>query len=110
MKRRESSVTKKCRMLCPQCGVRQVKEPGDPIILDCGHSRGEILPLQPGRISLENLKTEIGRECFPAKPLSDLPDEEQPLNYELLGLPVSSDEAIAVCVEALNETHEEIEY
>jgi hypothetical protein len=108
--KRESSVTKKCRLLCPQdgCGLQRVVKVGDPITLACGHERGEILPLQEDRVSVEHMQMKIGHELFPAVLQRELPVDEYPL--ELLDLPDSSEEAVASCLEALAEIHEEIEY
>jgi hypothetical protein len=107
--RGESSVTKKCKLLCPHgCGVRQLKETGDPIILDCGHSRGEIIPLKAGRASFENLQSKIGWECFPVTSSHEQPTDEHPLDE--LDLPDLGEGAIAACIEALDASHEEIEY
>jgi hypothetical protein len=58
------------RLLCPECGVtRQVTvvENGT-VILSCGDSRtSEILPLLPGRISIESLaaRDALGYRFFP---------------------------------------------
>lgn len=55
------------RLLCPRCSeLRKVKliEDGH-ITLTCGHLRTEILPVQPGHISLEDLRTAIGQRLFP---------------------------------------------
>jgi hypothetical protein len=110
---RESSVTKKCKMLCQYgCGVQRVKETGDPITLACGHERDEILPLQPGHISIEHLvtRTKLGRECFPAVPQREMPVDAQPLDAEMAGLPVPSDGEIVSLLESLAEVHSELEY
>jgi hypothetical protein len=106
--KRESSVTKKCRLLCPQdgCGLQRVVKVGDPITLACGHERGELLPTD--KISIEHLGTKLGRELFSIAPSLDLAVDEHPL--ELLDLPDSSEEAVASCLEALAEVHNEIEY
>jgi len=59
---KQTSVTRKSRLLCDDCGeLRRVKdvkpEPNGQtrIILECRHERGEILPSQPGAISIEAL-------------------------------------------------------
>jgi hypothetical protein len=55
-----SSITRKSRLLCPECkDMRRVKNVSlnpyrSPIVtLECGHKRGEILPSQKGSISIE---------------------------------------------------------
>lgn len=56
------------RLLCPQCKeLRKVKsiEDGHITLSTCGHLRMEILPVQPGHISLEDLRTAIGQRLFP---------------------------------------------
>jgi hypothetical protein len=84
--------------------VQRVIKVGDPITLECGHERSEILP---GRVSIEHMNQKIGRDLFPIVLPRELPDEQPP---ELLDLPDTSEGAVASCIEALNETHEEIEY
>jgi hypothetical protein len=112
--KRKSSVTKKCRLLCPQdgCGVQRVVKVGDPITLACGHERGELLPLQPGHISIEHLvtRTKLGLECFPAVLQREMPVDAQPFDAEMAGLPVPSDAEVIACLEALSEVHNAIEY
>jgi hypothetical protein len=113
MKKRESSVTKKCRLLCPHegCGLRRVVKVGDPITLECGHERGELLALQQAhRVSVEHMQTKIGRELFPAVLPRELPVDEHPLDGVMAGLPVPSDAEVIACLEALGEVHNEIEY
>jgi hypothetical protein len=46
--------------------------------LDCGHSRGEITPLQAGHVSLENLKTAAGIAAFPPMPDAWMPNWRRP--------------------------------
>ena len=55
------------KLLCPDCGeVNRVSKINDGVLLlVCGHSRGEILPLLPGRVSIESLRSRTGQECFP---------------------------------------------
>jgi hypothetical protein len=57
-----TSITRKSRLLCADCGelkrVKEVKpEPNGQtrINLECKHERGEILPSQPGAITIETL-------------------------------------------------------
>ena len=59
---KQTSVTRKSRLLCDDCGeLKRVKvvqpEPNGQtrITLECRHERGEILPSQTGAISIENL-------------------------------------------------------
>lgn len=61
------TVTTKTRLLCPDCTeLKQVAEISDTgILLSCGHTRQETLPLQHGHVSFENLWSKIGRELFP---------------------------------------------
>ena len=68
--KRESSVNTRCKLLCPAgCGVQRVLAVNGSIRLECTHERGEILPLsEPGRVSIEHMRTAIGRRLFPAKP------------------------------------------
>jgi hypothetical protein len=111
IKKRESSVTKKCRLLCPNnCGLQRVIKVGDPIKLECGHERGELLPTD--KISIEHLvtRTKLGQELFPAVLQRELPVDEHPLDGVMSGLPVPSDTEVIACLEALSEVHEEIEY
>lgn len=68
----QTSVTIKSRLLCADCSelksVSKVafSESGDTVVkLKCGHTRGELLPLKPGRIGLEHLSTAQGRKLFP---------------------------------------------
>lgn len=72
----ESSITRKSRLLCPHCdALRGVADVGFDTsgrtvvtLKDCGHTRGELLPLKAGRISLEHLSgkpTTIGLVMFP---------------------------------------------
>jgi hypothetical protein len=112
IKKRESSVTKKCRLLCPLgCGLQRVIKVGDPIKLECGHERGELLALQQAhRVSVEHMQTKIGRELFPAVLPREMPVDERPLDVDLAGLPMPSDGEIISLLEALAEVHEEIEY
>ena len=109
--KRQTSVTRKCRMLCPHgCGVQRVIDVGEDdssIQLECSHYRGEILALQPGRISIEHLRQKIGRELFPAV-LVELPSDDQ-LDGEL-NVPDYSEEAVSSCLEALEDYHNAIEY
>jgi hypothetical protein len=71
--RRRTSITTRCRLLCPDCGeLRRVAavafdEQGATVAsLECGHSRGELLPVTaPGGVSLELLNTPEGRRLFP---------------------------------------------
>jgi hypothetical protein len=67
--KRESSISRNCRLLCPDCGeVKQVEEVAELITLQCGHARPEILPLERGRVSIEHMRTAVGRRLFPARP------------------------------------------
>lgn len=69
----QTSINRKSRLLCDQCGVlRRVADVqfdtyGDTIVTlrECDHKRGEILSLREGRISVENLYTIEGRNAFP---------------------------------------------
>ena len=71
--RRRTSITTRCRLLCPDCGeLKRVAAitfdgKGTTVVsLQCGHSRGELLPVTaPGRVSLELLNTPDGRRLFP---------------------------------------------
>jgi hypothetical protein len=70
MKPFQTGITKRCRMLCAKCGeLKRVAavafdaEGTTIATLECRHRRGELLPLAPGRISIENLDT--GRLTFP---------------------------------------------
>jgi hypothetical protein len=62
------------RLLCPQCAdLKQVSAiNSDEITLSCGHVRAQIIPLEPGRVSIENLRTEAGRKLFPANRQSEM--------------------------------------
>lgn len=73
------TVKDKTRLLCPVCGeVKQVAEINDAgILLSCGHTRQETLPLQHGHVSFENLWSKIGRELFPLQR-----DEFRPLRIK----------------------------
>ncbi len=55
-------------MLCPQCNsTKQVTGIDDHIVtLDCGHRRGESIPVKAGRVSIEHLRTKLGQQMFPA--------------------------------------------
>jgi hypothetical protein len=97
-KQRESSVTKKCRLLCPHgCGVQQVKATGEPIVLECGHERGELLPLKPGHISIEHLRQKIGANLFPAVLPREITDNADTADVEI------NEKEIAGCLEAFTE-------
>lgn len=73
--RDKTSITTKCRLRCGECNaMRRVANVtldslGETIVtLKCNHTRGELLPLVPGRISLEHLSgklTDIGLLMFP---------------------------------------------
>jgi hypothetical protein len=72
MKSPKTSITTRSRLLCPECrelkrvaGVRFDGGGTTIASLKCGHDRGEILPLAPGRVSLENLNSPDGRRLFP---------------------------------------------
>jgi hypothetical protein len=75
-------------MLCPHgCGVRQVIDVGEDdssIQLDCSHSRGELLALQPGRVSLEHLNKKIGTKLFPASSVPEPETEPKPIDVEVI--------------------------
>lgn len=61
-------VNLRSRLLCPICAEikKVVAIDGDrQITLSCLHVRPEILPLRPGTISLEHLRTEKGQRLFP---------------------------------------------
>jgi hypothetical protein len=99
VKKRESSVTKKCKLLCPHgCGLKQVVEVGEPISLECGHERGELLPLKPGHVSIEHLSKRIGMELFP-RVLS----RETSSNVDTAYDPEIKEAAMAVCLDAFEE-------
>lgn len=55
------------KLLCPDCReVRRVSTITDGVLLlVCGHSRGELLPLHAGHISLEQIRTDKGQRFFP---------------------------------------------
>jgi hypothetical protein len=56
------------RYLCRQCdSLQRVKFTDDDgtLHLECGHSRPKAMPLVPGRISLENVTSELGQKMFP---------------------------------------------
>lgn len=58
------------RLLCEIC--REIKKvstiaDANEITLVCGHLRPQILALQPGRVSIESLRTQRGQECFPLR-------------------------------------------
>jgi hypothetical protein len=58
--------------------VKKVSEITDvDILLSCGHSRKEILPLENGHISIENVWTKIGWTLFPVQQ-----DDFRPLRIE----------------------------
>lgn len=61
-------VTRRCKLLCPECGgpkkVRDIVAPS--VALICGHWRSTgLLPLLPGRVSIENIRTSAGNRLFP---------------------------------------------
>ena len=58
----------KSRLLCKVCTeIQHVLEINDAgILLSCGHTRQETLPLEPGHVSLENSWSKVGRDLFPA--------------------------------------------
>jgi hypothetical protein len=65
-----SSITAKCRLLCPEgCGTQRVSQieylplPWTVITLACGHVRGEVL-LAKGN-SLEQIRSKEGLRLFP---------------------------------------------
>lgn len=62
------------RLLCPQCAdVKRVASiDNEQIVLVCGHGRAHLLPLEPGRISIENLRTAKGLGLFPANHESEV--------------------------------------
>jgi hypothetical protein len=98
-KQRESSVTKRCRLLCPHgCGTQKVVEVGEPHILECGHSRGELLPLKPGHISVEHLRQKIGARLFPA-----ILSREDSGDVDTAYDPEIKETALTVCLEAFEE-------
>jgi hypothetical protein len=73
MRKLDTSLNTRCRLLCPECNdLKRVKkvltdtESPTIAVLECGHLRGELLALAPGRISIEDMGTKRGRECFPA--------------------------------------------
>jgi hypothetical protein len=75
MKPSKTRITTRCRLLCPDC--REPKRvaavtfnaAGATVAsLECGHSRGELLPVTaPGRVSLEHLNTPDGKRLFPVE-------------------------------------------
>ena len=70
MSRRVRGANTRSRLLCPLCNeVMRVVIVADGVIrLECGHERGELLPVKDGRVSVEHMGQRIGREMFPAKP------------------------------------------
>jgi len=68
VKKKLGTITRGSKLLCPECGdLKEAKSPkGDEIVLLCGHIRPQILPLTDGRVSLEHLNTERGKNLFPA--------------------------------------------
>jgi uncharacterized Zn finger protein len=65
-------VNTRSRLLCPECSeMKKVQEVlGDDAspslaVLECGHVRpAGTLPLKPGRVSLEHMRTSLGRDAF----------------------------------------------
>jgi hypothetical protein len=64
----ETSITNKCRLLCPECWkLRRVKsvafdERGATVVtLVCQHLRGELLPSKPGSFSIERCAADAKR-------------------------------------------------
>jgi len=59
------------RLLCRECQELQPVRSGnvhhdEEVILRCGHTRSAgLLPTHPGAVSLEHLKSEVGRRAFP---------------------------------------------
>lgn len=66
---------KRSRLLCPICAeVKKVQSIEDgQITLICGHLRQQILPVRPGCISIEDLRTSKGRRLFPVNREAELP-------------------------------------
>jgi hypothetical protein len=67
---RHRGVNLRSSLLCAVCGeVKKVAAIDDDsrITLCCGHVRPELLPLQPGRVSVESLRTEKGQQLFPVR-------------------------------------------
>jgi hypothetical protein len=70
-RRTHTSVTKRSRLLCGECGklerVVHIDPNGPTFRLQCGHSRPELLPVTPGHVSLEQLETRMGHQLFPVE-------------------------------------------
>jgi hypothetical protein len=70
-RKKETSVTKHSKLLCPTCGeAKRVKEIADEhLVLVCRTKT--TLPLEPGRLSFESLigpRSALGKKFFPGKP------------------------------------------
>ena len=75
MKSNKTSITRNARLLCSECDVprRVANVQFDSFVetvvslRECGHKRGELLPLREGRISLEHIERAeaIGYSMFP---------------------------------------------
>ena len=66
--RHRHGVNLRSKLLCPICAeIKKVAAIDDDgtITLSCAHTRGITLPLKPGRVSIENLRSEKGRQQFP---------------------------------------------
>jgi hypothetical protein len=104
-------VNLRSRLLCPECDeVKPVRAIDESIVLACGHSRPECLPAAPGHLSLEDLWTKLGRELFPASLAYEPPGEPEPHDDDISVLPVSSDDALTVCLEVFEEYNDATQY
>jgi hypothetical protein len=57
-------------VVTPDCDVA--------ILADCGHARSVLLEARSGRISVEDIGTDIGRELFPGDPKEAHPYTSRP--------------------------------
>ena len=66
---RKRGVNTRSRLLCVDCAeVKKVSAiNGHSVVLECGHDRPEILPLEPGHVSVEHMRTQRGQQLFPAR-------------------------------------------
>lgn len=68
----KTSITLRCKLLCGECReLKQVESvefdsKGQTVVtLECLHQRGELLPSASGHLSIEDVRTESGKEAFP---------------------------------------------